>query len=53
MFQREGESMKSFVRCAEMEERTCPNRRVCIENGVVCVHLIVGFEAEANKGAKP
>jgi hypothetical protein len=39
--------MKTYVRCAEMEERTCPNRRKCIDNGVVCVHLLVGFVKEA------
>jgi hypothetical protein len=39
--------MKGFIACANGEEKSCLNRRKCIENGVVCVHLIVGFEKEA------
>jgi len=39
--------MKDFVRCGQMEERTCPNRKKCVDNGVVCVHLVLGFEKEA------
>ena len=42
----ERQGMKSFVACSNGEEKHCPNRRKCIENGVVCVDLIVGFEAE-------
>ena len=42
-----GENVKSFVACANGEEKTCPNRKKCVENGVVCVDLIIGFEKEA------
>ena len=38
--------MKFFVACGNGEEKHCPNRKKCIENGVVCVHLIVGWEHE-------
>ena len=41
--------MKSFVACANGEEKTCPNRKKCVENGVVCVHLLIGFEKEGLK----
>ena len=41
--------MKSFVACANGEEKRCPNRRKCIEKGVVYYDLIVGFEPEGKQ----
>lgn len=40
----------SFIDCANGEQKTCPNRKKCIENGVVCVHLVVGFELDQKEG---
>jgi hypothetical protein len=41
--------MKSFVACANGEEKTCRNREKCVENGVPCMHLIIGFEREVKE----
>ena len=38
--------MKSFIACANDEEKTCRRRKECVRDGVACVHLIIGFEKD-------